>query len=96
MAPWSTETRLVAFLWAALLALWPAFSNSARTVQIAPGDAQAFAKALADYGSTGEDTTVLLPPGRILSVANVTIVDAVPVSAAQCPAIVQPSAQQSL
>ncbi len=64
---------------AVLLVLLPA-CHSARTVSISPGDGQALAQAVADYGSTGEDTTILLPPGRILSVANVTFPDAVPVS----------------
>ncbi len=55
-------------------------SHSARSVFISPGDGRAFAQAVADYGSTGEDTTILLAPGRVLSVANVTFPDAVPVS----------------
>ncbi len=46
-----------------------------------PGDGQLFAQAVADFGSTGEDTTIYLPPGRILSLRNVTFVDAVPVRA---------------
>ncbi len=68
----------------AYLGLWmlcASAAQAARTVLLQPGEGQLFPQAVADFGSTGEDTTIYLPPGRILSLRNVTFVDAVPVRA---------------
>lgn len=75
----SAFRRLGLHIGVALVLLLPA-CHSARTVFIRAGDGQAFAQAVADFGGSGQDTVILLPPGTILSLANVTFPDAVPVS----------------
>lgn len=45
------------------------------TVTLRAEDGQLFANAIAQYGSSGEDTVLLLPKGQVFSLANVTIKD---------------------
>lgn len=51
-------------------------SRALVTVVLQPQDGQKFAEAVATYGSSGEDTVLLLPRGQVFSLANVTIRDA--------------------
>lgn len=46
------------------------------TLVLKSGDAQTFADAVAQWGGTGGELTILLPRGDIFSVQNATFVDA--------------------
>ncbi len=72
--PWLEPTCLLLVLGLAL-----ATSQNSRIIYLRPGDGQGFADAVAQFGSSGTDMTIFLPPGR-LSLHNVTFKDAVPVS----------------
>ncbi len=56
-------------------ALWQP-AQSLVTLTLGAGDGQLFADAVAEYGTTGEDTLLLLPQGQVFSLLNVTIKDA--------------------
>ncbi len=62
-----------------LLLLLTASVGALRTIYLQPGDGQGFAEAVAEYGSSGEDTILYLPRGQLFSLRNATIVDAAPV-----------------
>lgn len=47
-----------------------------QTITLGPGDGQLLADAIAEYGTSGENTTVLLPRGQVISLVGVTIKNA--------------------